>query len=77
MYSLAYIKFYELKLSLIRILFSKILALHYFFLLSSFANLRIYPHGLVLVDVQSCSDLNEREEIEQVGKLLIFINNFY
>ncbi|KAL7983715.1 hypothetical protein Chor_000591 [Crotalus horridus] len=33
---------------------------------SSFANLRIYPHGLVLVDVQSCNDLNEREEIEQL-----------
>ncbi|KAM3836758.1 spermine synthase isoform 1-T1 [Vipera latastei] len=31
-----------------------------------FANLRIYPHGLVLVDVQSSSDLNEREEIEQL-----------
>ncbi|ETE62860.1 Spermine synthase, partial [Ophiophagus hannah] len=31
-----------------------------------FANLRIYPHGLVLVDVQSCNDLNEREETEQL-----------
>ncbi|KAG8137283.1 putative Spermine synthase protein, partial [Naja naja] len=31
-----------------------------------FANLRIYPHGLVLLDVQSCNDLNEREETEQL-----------
>ncbi|XP_078246569.1 spermine synthase isoform X2 [Pogona vitticeps] len=32
----------------------------------SFANLRIYPHGLVLVDVQNYSDLNGREETEQL-----------
>ncbi|XP_058040500.1 spermine synthase isoform X1 [Ahaetulla prasina] len=31
-----------------------------------FANLRIYLHGLVLVDVQSCNDLNEKEETEQL-----------
>nr|XP_056717780.1 spermine synthase [Euleptes europaea] len=32
----------------------------------SFANLRIYPHGLVLVDVQSYNDMKREEETEQL-----------
>ncbi|KAJ7408334.1 Spermine synthase [Willisornis vidua] len=33
----------------------------------SFANLRIHPHGLVLVDLQSCNDhMKGREEVDQL-----------
>lgn len=36
-------------------------------LFCSFANLRIHPHGLVLVDLQSYSDYTKgREEVDQV-----------
>ncbi|KAH0624737.1 hypothetical protein JD844_032489 [Phrynosoma platyrhinos] len=35
----------------------------------SFANLRIYPHGLVLVDVQSYNDLNGEDADQLSGRL--------
>lgn len=47
-----------------------------FFLLSSFANLRIYPHGLVLVDVQSYDGVKREEEMEQVDMPIKLINYF-
>ncbi|XP_053243036.1 spermine synthase isoform X1 [Podarcis raffonei] len=35
----------------------------------SFANLRIYPHGLVLVDVQSCNDLSGGDVEQLLNKI--------